>query len=120
MHEHGVGDLILHDLEGHFPAVPPGGYLHVRARVSEISGLTPQALQMAMDHAHEQHEAPPIRLELLTEGLLGRCQDCGAVTVVSEDLACSACGSARVNLCGGETVLIEEVSICPAGELPGE
>ena len=45
MHEHGVGDLILHDLEHYFPTVPAGGCLRVRARVSEISGLTSEALQ---------------------------------------------------------------------------
>lgn len=119
MHEHGVGDLILHDLEHYFPTVPAGGCLRVRARVSEISGLTSEALQAALDHAHEQHEAPPIRLEVLTEGLLGRCRDCGTVTPVSEDLVCGACGSGEVTLCGGETVLIEEVSVCSAGEPTG-
>jgi Zn finger protein HypA/HybF involved in hydrogenase expression len=118
MHEHGVGDLILRDLKDRFSAVPPGGYLYARVRVSEISGLTAEALQTAMDHAQEQHETPPIQLEILAEWLLGRCLACGEVTTVGKELVCRLCQSDTVSLCGGETVLIEEVKFVPAGE-PG-
>jgi Zn finger protein HypA/HybF involved in hydrogenase expression len=114
MHEHGLGDLILRDLEPSFAAVPPGGCLRVRARVSEISGLATGPLQQALDHAHEHHTAPPIHLELLADGLLGRCAGCGAVSMVNEDLTCPVCQSTAVSLCAGETLLIEEVTVCPA------
>jgi Zn finger protein HypA/HybF involved in hydrogenase expression len=118
MHEHGLGDLILRDLEPSFAAVPPGGGLRVRARVSEVSGLSAGPLQQALDHAHEHHAAPPIHLELLSDGLLGRCTACGAVSVVNEDLACPVCKSTEVTLCAGETLLIEEVTVCTAPAQP--
>ena len=118
MHEHGLGDLILHDIEDRFPAVPAGGHLEVRVRFSELSGVIQEALQAAMDHAAEHHHAPPVHLEVVSDGLLGRCADCGAVSAVNEDLACLVCKSTRVSLCAGETMLIEEVRICPT-EVPG-
>ena len=119
MHEHGLGDAILHDLEHCFAEVPPGGSLHVRVRFSELAGVTPEALQAAMDHAAEDHDSPPIRLEVLTDGLLGRCAECGAVGLVNDDLGCRGCKSTQVSLCAGETILIEEVTICPPADAGG-
>jgi Zn finger protein HypA/HybF involved in hydrogenase expression len=113
LHEHGLGDLILHDLEPRFSSVPAGGCLQVRVRASEISGLSQEVLQQALDHSQEHHGTPPVRLELVSDALLGRCAACGTVTRVNDDLSCGVCKSSAVTLCAGETILIEEVTVCP-------
>ena len=120
MHEHGLADDILKAVAPRFAEVPPGCYLRLRLRVSELSGLRPEPLQLALDHAHEQHEAPLIRLELHHDGLLGQCADCERLVVVGEDLRCADCGGERVELRAGESVLIEDVAVCPADSLESD
>ena len=119
VHEHGLGDLLLTGLHDRLAALAPGSGLRVRVRVSEISGLTPDALQQALDHACEHHGVPPIALDLLSEGLLGRCPTCECAVRLNDDLACSGCGDTRATICAGETLLIEEVTVCPAEECTG-
>lgn len=113
MHEHGVCDTLLREVKPVFPEVPPGGKLILRLRASEIAGLQPEPLQQGMDHAHEQHEAPPIEVHLRCEGLLGHCANCATVVEVTEDLRCAVCGGQQVTLCAGDTLVIEEMSISP-------
>lgn len=119
MHEHGLGDLLLNGLESQIATLPTGCGLRVRVRVSEISGLTPAALQQALDHACEHHGAPPVALELIAEGLLGRCPACAASVRLNDDLSCSVCGETGATICAGETLMIEEVTVCPAEECRG-
>jgi len=121
MHEHGICQMILHQIEEVFPEVPPGGKLVLQLRASEISGLSAAPLQQGMDHAHEQHQAPPIEVHLRCDGLLGRCTSCATVVEVTEDLRCTVCGGEQVTLCAGDTMLIEEVSVSPpSGETEAE
>jgi Zn finger protein HypA/HybF involved in hydrogenase expression len=119
VHEHGLGDLLLTGLHDHLAALPPGRGLRVRVRVSEIAGLTQDALQQALDHVCEHHGAPPIALELISDGLLGRCPTCASAVPLNDDLACSVCGDTHATICAGETLLIEEVTVCPAEECTG-
>jgi Zn finger protein HypA/HybF involved in hydrogenase expression len=109
MHEHGIADQVL-DAVLQQPDRPPDARpVAVTVLVSELAGLTPEALQSALDHVCEHHGLPSIRLELRTAELVGECRECGRVQAVSEDLKCPACGSQDVRLCAGETVLIQAV-----------
>ena len=112
MHEHGLGDQVLHSLADRLAEVPPGGRLLVRLRASELSGLAAGPLQVVMDHARQHHGIPQVVVELTCEGLLGRCERCGRVVEVDEGLTCQTCGAAEVTLCAGDTVLIEEAAVC--------
>lgn len=113
MHEHGLCDSLLALVRERFPQVPAGARLRVRLRASEISGLTAAALQQALDHAHECHQCPPCEVELRCDGLLGRCRPCGQVVEVTPELRCAQCGSQQVSLCGGGTLLVEELNLMP-------
>mgnify|MGYP005834604201 CR=1 FL=1 len=109
MHEHGVADQVL-DAILQQPDRPAGARpVAVTVLVSELGGLTQDALQSALDHVCEHHGLPAIRLVLETAELLGECRECGRVQAVSEDLQCPACGSGEVRLCAGETMLIQAV-----------
>ena len=118
MHEHGLCNPVLQVIQDHLPADLAGKCVRVRLRVSEISGLTEPALQAAFDHAHASHEGPRVQLELRSAGLLGHCPQCARVVEVTPDLACARCGAKGVTLAGGETLLIEEISVVPAGDEP--
>ena len=54
------------------------------------------------------------------EVLLGQCADCERLVVVGEDLRCADCGGERVELCAGESVLVEDVVVCPADSLESD
>ncbi len=116
MHEHGLCEPVLAKVCQCLPADWRGGRLVVSLRVSELSGLSESALQAAFDHAYQCHAGPQIEVRLCAEGLLGHCPRCGQVVEVSPDLTCATCGETRVSLAGGETLLIEEITVIPEAE----
>lgn len=109
MHEHGLADQVLDAILQQPDRPADARPTAVTVVVSELAGLTQEALQSALDHVCEHHALPPVHLTLETVELLGECQQCGQVQVVSEDLQCPACGSDEVRLCAGETMLIRAV-----------
>lgn len=106
MHEHGLADHILEAVL-HHPDRPPGrSPLSLTVVTSELSGLTQDALQHALDHVCEHEGLAPPALTLETVPLLGECAACGATAETDATLQCSRCGAAGVRLCAGELVLI--------------
>ncbi len=61
-------------------------------RVSELSSLSEESLQLMLDHAAEEAGVPSLAVELVVDGLLGHCPDCG-LAPVTEGLQCSRCSA---------------------------
>lgn len=74
-------------------------------RVSELSSLNSESLQMMIDHAAEEMGVQPFAIEVISEGVLGYCPSCGVV-VLTEDLACSQCGAQGIMPAADEAVLL--------------
>lgn len=106
MHEHGLADHILARVLAH-PNRPAGARpVAVTLVASELSGLTVESLQEALDHVCEHEGLPAIRVDLEYAPFLGECSECGVVAETDETLACADCGAAGVRLCTGDAVII--------------
>ncbi len=77
----------------------------VTIRVSELSGLSDEALQMMLNHAAEEMGMEPVQVEVVRDGLLGHCPNCGIVPI-SDELVCSVCGEQPVRPAGDEALLL--------------
>lgn len=105
MHEHSLADAILDAVETRRLSAGASKTTRVTIRVSELSGLTQESLQMMLDHAAEEAGAPPFAVQILCDGLLGYCPACGIVPI-SEDLVCGFCGAESVRPAGDEALLL--------------
>ena len=77
----------------------------VTLRVSELSGISQEALQMMIDHAAEEMGAETFPVELVADGLLGHCPNCGIVPI-TEELVCTSCGAQNARPAGDEAMLL--------------
>jgi len=94
MHEHSLADAIIEKAE---LLRRENGAAHITSmtvRVSELSALSAESLQLMMDHAADEAGVSSFTIELVSDGLLGYCSDCGLVPV-SEELHCSQCGASE-------------------------
>jgi len=113
MHEHGIADHILHTVLNH-PHRPPQAIPQtLTVLVSELGGVSEEALQASLDHVCEHEGLPPVALRVETVPLLGCCNACHATSPLEEDMTCPACGAREVRLCGGETVVIRACEYAP-------
>lgn len=109
MHEHGLADAIIEDALRH-PQRPAGSLpRRITVIVSELSGLTREALQASLDHVCEHFHMKPVELELETAPLLVECAACQKISALEEEAvwACPACGAHDLRLCGDETVIVK-------------
>jgi Zn finger protein HypA/HybF involved in hydrogenase expression len=106
MHEHGIAGDMVHRLMG--KGLPPGAcrIASVTVRVSELSGVTQEALQLACDRACEEHGIEPFAVAVVKEGLLGLCPSCDRVTPADDSLHCTECGGGPVSLRADEVMLL--------------
>ena len=107
MHEHGLADHIVDRILEHPDRPPHTSPIAVTVMVSELAGLSEDALQASLDHVCEHQGLAPIRLTLENAGLLGECRGCGAVGPVDEELTCATCGGSDIKLCAGEIVIVQ-------------
>jgi Zn finger protein HypA/HybF involved in hydrogenase expression len=105
MHEHSVADAIVKAVEARRQAA--GARLVRRAvlQISELSALSPQSLQMMIDHAAEELGVPSFAVEVLRDGLLGHCPNCG-LAPISDELVCRRCGQQDLTPAGDEGILL--------------
>jgi Zn finger protein HypA/HybF involved in hydrogenase expression len=92
MHEHSLADAIIEKAESLRRESGASHIARLSVRVSELSSLSEEALQMMMDHAAEEEGVAPFTVDLVSDGLLGYCGQCG-LAPISEELVCSACGA---------------------------
>jgi Zn finger protein HypA/HybF involved in hydrogenase expression len=105
MHEHSMADEVVRCVDRLREEAGAGTVKRVMIRVSELSGLTESALQMMIDHAAEEMDVEPFRVDIISDGLLGYCPRCG-ISPITEELICAACGAEGVRPAGDEAFLV--------------
>ncbi len=105
MHEHSLADAIVDAAEHRRLSAGASRTTRVTIRVSELSGITQESLQMMLDHAAEEAGAQPFPVQITHDGLLGHCPSCGIVPI-SDDLVCGLCGAEGVRPAGDEALLL--------------
>lgn len=105
MHEHSLADAIVEAVETKRRQAGASRVIRALVRVSEISSLSSDALQLMIDHAAEEMGVQPFRVELVRDGLLGHCPNCG-LAPVDEELTCCLCGARPVRPAGDEAMLL--------------
>ena len=105
MHEHSLADAILEKAEERRKAVGAQKVRKITVQVSELAATSPHALQMMIDHAAEEMGLEPPEVEVVVDGLLGHCPDCGLVRV-TDDLVCTNCGREGVRPAGDEAMVL--------------
>lgn len=105
MHEHSMADAIVDTVEQLRRQAGAQKVLKAVLRVSELSSLTPESLQMMIDHAAEEMGVESFAIEVLRDELLGHCPWCGVV-VLTQDLACSQCGAQGIMPAADEAMLV--------------
>lgn len=105
MHEHSLADAILDRAESLRRKSGSSRIAGLKVRVSELSSLSQDSLQLMMDHAAEESHVPLFPVELVSDGLLGYCEGCGLVPV-SEELVCGSCGASGCRPALDEAMLL--------------
>ncbi len=112
MHEHGIAGDIVHVLMDKCRQNNAPGIRHATLQVSELSGMTQDALQMALDRACQEHDFPLFEVRMVKEGILGHCSVCGTIVQVDDQLNCCTCGHGPVQLMADEAILLLDYEFC--------
>ena len=107
MHEHGLADDILDVLLEFRARAGATKVASATVQVSEIAGITQDALQAALDHCCEHHQLDPIALTVEVPGLIAQCHDCEHLVVLDEQVHCTECGGDRIKLCADDAVIVK-------------
>lgn len=85
--------------------------LAVHLRIGKVSGVVPDAIRFCFDLVAEGTPVEGARLQIEEPDGAARCRTCGAQFVVADLILLCACGSADVDLQGGQELLISAVEV---------
>jgi hydrogenase nickel incorporation protein HypA/HybF len=83
----------------------------VHLEVGRLSGVFPDALRFCFGMVTEGTALAGARLDISEPAARGRCRDCGAEFEVDDPLVLCDCGSADVELHGGQDLLVRSVEV---------
>jgi len=108
MHEIGLCSGILDAVVARAGDRPVVG---VTVRAGAILRAEPEAMRQAFGLVAAGSVADGAALELITDPVAVTCRTCGAVTTVADPLAvCGRCGSADVDLTGGDGLVLKSLT----------
>jgi len=112
MHELSIAVAVVEEIE---TIVRREGALSVRSvvlRVGRLSGVEPQALELAFPLAAEGTLLQAAQLTIEETAARMHCAGCGAVTEPRFPcFVCELCGSSKVDVKGGDELLIQSVEL---------
>jgi hydrogenase nickel incorporation protein HypA/HybF len=82
----------------------------VRLEIGKLSGVVPDAVRFAFELVTADTTLAGATLEIVEPEGSARCRDCGAEFATAEVLPLCACGSADVQVLGGDQLRIREVA----------
>jgi hydrogenase nickel incorporation protein HypA/HybF len=107
MHEMSITQSIVDTIGARLGPVP----VHrVRLEIGKLSGVVPDAVRFAFELVTTGTTLEGAVLEIDEPAGDARCRDCGAAFVTTEVLPLCACGSADVEVRGGQQLRIRDVS----------
>jgi hydrogenase nickel incorporation protein HypA/HybF len=83
----------------------------VRVRIGRVSGVVPDAVRFCFDLVAEGTPVEGARLEIDEPAGRARCRDCTAEFAVEDLVLLCPCGSADVDLIGGQELAISSVEV---------
>jgi hydrogenase nickel incorporation protein HypA/HybF len=84
----------------------------ITVSVGELAGVEPALFQSAFTSLVAATEFPQAALELRNAPLRFHCQDCGQSSSMARGrFACGLCGSPRVTIVDGDSVILESVCL---------
>ncbi len=83
----------------------------VKVEIGALSGIVPDAVHFCFEMATAGTTLEGAKLEIVEPPGKGRCRDCGTEFETLEPLPLCDCGSADVELLGGQELRIREVEV---------
>jgi hydrogenase nickel incorporation protein HypA/HybF len=112
MHEFGLCEGVLAAVRRHAGGRPVAG---IRVRFGVLHAVDTESLQQAFLVVAEGTEAAGAEVDLVSVPARIACRDCGFDAETSDPLAvCKHCGSDRVDIDGGDEMILESVRYAPA------
>lgn len=108
MHELALAESIL---EAITERVGDARVVTVRLRVGRLAAVVPDALRFCFDLCAQGTSLEGAALHIVDAPGRGACHDCGAEIELGDLLARCPCGSARVEVTGGEELQVEAVEV---------
>ena len=106
MHELSITQSIVDTIAQRLGDVPVN---RVRLEIGKLSGVVPDAVRFAFELVTAGTTLDGARLEIVEPAGSARCRGCGAEFGTTEVLPLCACGSANVQVLGGDQLRIREV-----------
>ncbi|HEX6838210.1 MAG TPA: hydrogenase maturation nickel metallochaperone HypA [Polyangia bacterium] len=85
--------------------------VRVRVEVGRRMAVLPDAMRFCFDVCTRGTPLDGAVIEIDEVAARGRCRSCGAVLEIADALALCGCGSADVELAGGDELRIKEVEV---------
>ena len=85
--------------------------VRVRLEVGRLMAVVPEAMRFCFDVCARGTPLDGARVEIDEVAARGTCRSCGAVSEVVDALPLCACGSADLELVGGDELRIKEVEV---------
>jgi hydrogenase nickel incorporation protein HypA/HybF len=116
MHEFGLCEPIVAAVERRAAGRPVA---RVRVRVGALHRVAGPSMDQAFALAAEGTVADGAEMDLVIVPLSVSCRACGHTGASDDPLTlCPACGSADIELSGGDDLLLESIQLAPAAEPP--
>jgi hydrogenase nickel incorporation protein HypA/HybF len=112
MHELSICQALLDEVEQLARSRRARRVLRIAVDIGALSGVEATLLERAFTVARAGTIAADARLELRTPPLWVRCRRCERQRqAMQPQVACDACGEARVEPCGGDELLLRQVEM---------
>ena len=112
MHEAGIAQRIIDIATGNLPAADGCRVTRIVVRVGRLSSVMPESLDFAFKALAPGTAVERAELAIEQVNGEGRCGSCGARFPVDDFFpACERCGSAAVEVTGGDDLAVESMDI---------
>lgn len=103
MHEVGIANLILEATRSEMALHTGARLRRVTARIGELAGVDPEALQFCFDALTRDTEFETLKLEIEVCPRKHLCPACGAEFIVADyDIRCNRCGEEKTQFMSGD------------------
>lgn len=112
MHERSLVRALLRQVQQVVDEHLAGRVVSIHVRIGEFSGVEPDLLASAYDDLVSHSPLRGAVLEMQRVPLEGICDCCGSVFCIERfNFQCSQCGSPKVQIRGGEEMLLDSVTM---------
>jgi len=112
MHELSICQALLSQVEAIAAREGADAVSRILVRIGPLAGIEPELLSQAFEIARAGTPAAAATLEIEEQALRVRCLACGKEgTTTPEHLRCTTCGDTRIQVIGGDELLLASVEL---------